>query len=242
MPARPRLRPVNRLFGAGLILLLAAPLAAAEKPRYTASEVFDQMLKAQEGRAWWTAKVVKVEGPIKGNKTTSSEGLFSVKPGGLARLDIQKPSPGLILSDGKLLWVELTEVSQVMRYNAAKLKESGNFFLDLPSSIRHYAKASQRRLFVPGEGFNPAQVCALELLPLHPSQAGFERLRVWVDEDRWAVLRVQLDYGGTRSDVRFDDIKIGERAAVAAGTVKDLDPALFHYQPPKGFEIFDLDL
>ena len=140
-----------------------------------------------------------------------------MKPGGLARLDIQKPKPGLILSDGKSLWVELPEVNQVMRYNAAKLKESGNFFLDLPSSIRHYAKASQRRLFpARAEGFDPTRVCALELLPLHPSQAGFERLRVWVDEDRWAVLRVQLDYGGTRSDVRFDDIKIGEQAAVAA--------------------------
>ncbi|HTB35260.1 MAG TPA: outer-membrane lipoprotein carrier protein LolA [bacterium] len=223
-------------------LALAVPAFAADKPRYTAAEVFDQMLKAQEARAWWTAKVTKVEGPIQGGKSTTSEGLFSVKPGGLARLDIQKPSPGMILSDGKLLWVELPEVSQVMRYNAAKLKESGNFFLDLPSSIRHYAKASQRRLFVPGEGFDPARDCALELLPLHPSQAGFERLRVWVDEDRWVILRVQLDYGGTRSDVRFDDIKIGEQAAVAAGTVKDLDPALFRYQPPKGFEIFDLDL
>jgi outer membrane lipoprotein-sorting protein len=233
---------VNSLCWGSLLLLLAAPAAAAEKPRYTAPEVFDQMLKAQEGRAWWTAKVVKSEGPLQGGKSSTSEGLLSVKPGGLARLDIQKPSPGLILSDGKLLWVELPEVSQVMRYNAAKLKESGNFFLDLPSSIRHYAKSSQRRLFLPGEGFDPTQVCALELLPLQPSQAGFERLRVWVDEGRWAVLRVQLDYGGTRSDVRFDDIKIAEQAAVAAGTVKDLDPALFHYQPPKGFEIFDLDL
>jgi outer membrane lipoprotein-sorting protein len=233
---------VNRLRGACLALLLAGPVAAADKPRYTAPEVFDQMLQAQETRAWWTAKVLKSEGPIKGGKPVASEGLLSVKPGGLARLDIQKPSPGLILSDGKSLWVELPEVSQVMRYNAAKLRESGNFFLDLPSSIRHYAKASQRRLFPPGEGFDPARDCALELLPLHPSQAGFERLRVWVDEGRWVILRVQLDYGGTRSDVAFSDIKTGEQDALSAGVEKDLDPALFHYKPPPGFEIFDLDL
>lgn len=214
-------------------LLLAGPLAGAQAPRYTAPQVFDEMLKAQEARAWFQASVVKREGPVGQSPTAVSRGVLRAAPGGRARLDISEPSPGVIVSDGKRLWVELTEVNQVMSYDAAKLKESGNFFLDLPSSIRHYSKASQRRLIVPGEGFDPEKVSAVELLPLHPDKAGFARLQVWVEERRWVVLRVLLDYGGTRSDVRFEGIR--------TGADKPLDEALFHYKPPKGFEVFDLD-
>ena len=222
-----------RAAGAVLALLMAARLAAAVVPRFTAPEVFQEMLKAQESQGWYQATVVKREGPVGVSPTTVSRGVLRVAPGGRARLDISEPAPGGIASNGKRLWVELTEVGQVMSYDAAKLKESGNFFLDLPSSIRHYAKASQRRLIVPGPGFDAAQVSALELLPLHPDKAGFQRLQVWVDENRWVVLRVLMDYGGTRSDVRFESIQTGAKAP--------LDETLFQYKPPKGFEVFDLD-
>jgi outer membrane lipoprotein-sorting protein len=203
-------------------------------PRYTAAEVFDEMLLAQESQASYQATVIKREGPEGKSPTAESRGVLRAAKGGKARLDISTPSPGVIVSDGKQLWVELTEVGQVMRYDASKLKESGNFFLDLPSSIRHYSQASRRRLILPGEGFDPDKVSALELLPLKPAQAGFERLQVWVEEGRWVVLRVLLDYGGTRSDVRFEGIQTGSK--------EPMDETLFHYKPPKGFELFDLDL
>lgn len=224
-----------------LMLAAAVPAGAADF-RYTASELFDHVLKAQEEQGSYEASITKSEGPVGLSPTSVSEGTMRVAPGGLARLEIRTPSPGLIVSDGTHLWVELTEVNQVLRYDAAKLKESGNFFLDLPSSIRHYSKASHRHLMKPGEGFDPAHVSALELLPLKPSQAGFERLRVWVDERRWVVLRVLLDYGGTRSDVRFDGIKTLRKSALDADPGSAPDPALFQYTPPKGFELFDLDL
>jgi outer membrane lipoprotein-sorting protein len=216
-----------------LLLALSSFASAATVPRYTAPQVFDEMLKAQAAQGSYRAEIVKREGPIGASPTAVSKGVLRVAPGGKARLDISEPSPGVIASDGKRLWVELTEVGQVMSYDAAKLREGGNFFLDLPSSIRHYAKASQRRLIVPGPGFDPDKVSALELLPLHPQEAGFQRLQVWVDEERWVVLRVLLDYGGTRSDVRFGSIQTGAKAPV--------DETLFHYKPPKGFEVFDLD-
>lgn len=215
-------------------LLLGSPLAAAQVPRYTAPQVLEKMLKAQEARAYFQADLVKREGPRGQRPTAISRGLLRAAPGGRARLDIKAPSPGLIVSDGRHLWVELPEVQQVMRYNASKLRESGNFFLDLPSSIRHYSKTSLCRLIVPGVGFDPARVGALELLPLRPDRAGFQRMRVWVDERRWVILRVLLDYNGTRSDVRFNHILTGPRVPDGENP--------FHYKPPKGFEVFDLDL
>jgi len=226
-----------------LVLALAAVANAAEKPRWTADQVFRKVLEAQESQAWLQAKVSKREGPAKRPKEAQlTEGELRALPGGKARLEIAVPAQGLILADGRHLWVELAEVEQVMKYDQAKLAASGNFFLDLASSIRHYSKAGLRRLIKPGEGFDPAKVSAIELLPLKPQQAGFERLRVWVEEERWVVLRVLLDYGGTRSDVRFSDIRVLGKDALAKDPKKGLDPALFKYKPPKGFEVFDLDL
>ena len=227
-----------------LLALLPATLFGAVKPRYTAPQVFDKVLKAQESMAWMQADATKVEGPIgaKAKDLSLTKGRLQSQPGGLARLDISAPSKGLILADGKSLWVELSEVEQVMKYDARKLAASGNFFLDLASSIRHYSKASQRRLIPAGEGFDASRVTALELQPLKPQQAGFERLRVWVDEKDWVVLRVLMDYGGTRSDIRFEGVKVLGKDALAKDPKLGLDPALFKYKPPKGYEVFDLDL
>jgi outer membrane lipoprotein-sorting protein len=224
------------------LLGLAVSLGAAEKPKYTASEVFERMLAAQESRAWTRAELVKEEGPIGQAPVSVTRGLLQTKPGGLARLQIKKPSPGLIVCDGKRLFVELAEVQQVMQYDAAKLKASGNFFLDLASSIRHYAQAGYKRLFVPGKAFDAAKVTAIELLPKKPDAAGFERLKVWIDMERWVVLQVQLDYGGTRSKAVFSRIQAPSKDELAQGKVKDLDAALFGYKAPKGYEVFDLDL
>jgi len=225
-----------------IALLLAAPLGAATKPKFPATEIFDKVLAAQDAQAWMQAEVVNQERAA-GEKTAQiSKGLLRTQPGGLARLELMEPAQGLILSDGKHLWVELPEVEQVMRYSSAKLRQSGNFFLDLAPTIRHYSKTSYRRLVVPGPGFDPERVSALELQPLKPAQVGFERLRVWVDTQTWGILQVRLDYGGTRSLVKFNKRQAVSKDALAADPTLGLDPKLFTYKAPKGFEVFDLDL
>jgi outer membrane lipoprotein-sorting protein len=223
-------------------LLSAAALTAAEDPKYSAYQVFDRMLAAQESQAFYSAQVEKAEGPVGEKPVSISRGQLRTAPGGLARMDINEPSPGLVLADGKKLWVELAEVQQVMLYDQAKLKASGNFFLDLASSVRHYSKAAYKRLIVPGPDFDEERVTALELLPKQADKAGFERLQVWVDHQRWTVLRVLMDYGGTRSDIRFSDITILSQDELKKAPKKGPKPDLFKYRPPKGFEIFDLDL
>jgi outer membrane lipoprotein-sorting protein len=223
-------------------LLTAGMLGAAEKPPYTADEVFAKMLEAQEAQGYYTAQVEKAEGPVGKKPVSISKGRLQAEPGAKARMEITSPSAGLVLSDGKHLWVELADVKQVMKYDATRLIASGNFFLDLASSVRHYSHAAYKRLIVAGKGFDPAQVTALELLPKEPDKAGFERMRVWVDHERWTVLRVLLDYGGTRSDVRFSKIKILGKDALAKDPSQAPEPGLFQYSPPKGYEVFDLDL
>ena len=223
-------------------MALAVPAFAATKPRFPATEIFDKVLAAQEALAWSQAEITKEEKNAGDKKVAISKGMLYSKPGGLARLELTEPSKSLIVSDGKKLWVELPEVQQVMEYSALKLRESGNFFLDLAPTIRHYAKASYRRLIVPGPGFDPDLVSALELQPLKPRQAGFERLRVWVEQGTWSIIQVSLDYGGTDSSIRFKHRQAMSSAAVAKDPKRDLDPQLFTYKAPKGFEVFDLDL
>lgn len=226
------------------LLLLAAPAwPKPAPPRYTAGDLFQAMLEAQDHQAWMQAVIIKSETAAGSKKEpTVTRGRLQTKPFGRARLEIEEPAPGLIVADGKKLYVELTDVKQVMRYDEAKLAASGNFFLDLASSIRHYSKASRKRLIAVGEGFDADHVSALEMSPSKPEQAGFERMRVWVDERRWVVLRVQLDYGGTKSDVRFNAIKTMTSKALKADPGQALAKELFEYKVPKGFEVYDLDL
>lgn len=226
----------TRRSGACLMILLlgAAPGArAAGDPKYSAYQVFDRMLAAQEAQAYYQAEVEKTEGPVGEKAGAVSRGTLRAAPGGLSRMEIREPSAGLLLSDGKHLWVELAEVQQVMMYDQAKLKASGNFFLDLASSVRHYAKAAYKRLIVPGEAYDPKGVTAVELLPKKPEQAGFERMQVWVDHERWTVLRVLMDYAGTRSDVRFSQIKIYSPADLKQQPQLRPAKGLFKYRPPR---------
>ena len=222
--------------------MAGSPLYAVKRPKFPATEVFDKVLSVQESMAWMSADIIKEERAAGDKKTVISKGTLTTKPGGLARLELTVPSKGLILSDGKSLWVELPEVSQVMRYSATKLRQSGNFFLDLAPTIRHYSKASYRRLVMPGPGFDPEKVSALELQPVKPGQAGFEKLRVWVDQNTWSILQVWMDYGGTQSTVKFKNVHTVSNETVKKDSKLDVDPKLFEYKAPKGFEIFDLDL
>jgi outer membrane lipoprotein-sorting protein len=216
-------------------------LGAVERPRYTATQVFEQMLKALDDQAFYQADVRKEEGPSRGKPSSRTQGRLQTAPGSKARMEIRKPSKGLMVCDGSQLWVELPDVEQVMRYDAAKLKASGNFFLDLASSVRHYSKAAYKRLILPGAGYDKDAVTALELLPKDAATAGFERLRVWVDHRRWTVLRVLMDLDGVRSDVRFSNITIIKKGEAAKDPKLLPDPKLFVYQPPRGWELFDLD-
>jgi outer membrane lipoprotein-sorting protein len=237
-------------------MLAAAPLLAfaQEAPlRFLPGDVLQSLLEAQDRRAWTTADVVKIEqnlgapeakGGDKGDYKQESAPSQSrmTASGSRARLEIRTPAAGLIVADGKHLWVELPQVDQVYRYDQAQMAASGNFFLDLASSIRHYAKGSVKRRFRPGPGYDETRVSAFELVPLRREPGGFERMRVWVDTRRWVVLRVQLDSGGSRSDIEFSHIQVMSWRGLRADPGQALPKDIFKYTPPKAFEVFKIDL
>lgn len=221
------------------LFLLAATLQAAPKGQgLSAIEVYDNVLKAQKRQASLECQVIRHE--IKGEGAASAvTGTLKAAAGGRAWLEMTVPSRQLAVSDGKTLFVEMSDVKQVMKYDARQLKKSGNFFLDLGSSIQHYASASLKRLIEPGRGFDEAKTAALELMPLDAQTAGFDRMRVWVDRKDWMVRQVELKLGGVDTRVTFEDVKIVTKAEAERGA-KTPDARFFKYSPPKGYEVFDL--
>ncbi|HTB23115.1 MAG TPA: outer membrane lipoprotein carrier protein LolA [bacterium] len=249
------MRPWRLLALALLAGATACPLAADQSQapsgeghhglaplRFLPGDVLQGLLEAQDRRAWTRADIVKSEQTLGEKRAPSVTKGTMVASGGRARLEISSPSPGLIVADGKFLWVELPQVGQVYRYRQSDLAASGNFFLDLASSIRHYAKDSVKRRFRPGPGYDEKRVSAFELVPTKTSAAGFERLRVWVDVRRWIVLQVQLDYGGSRSDISFTKVSVISVRGLRLDPAQKLPKDSFKYRRPKGYELFKIDL
>jgi outer membrane lipoprotein-sorting protein len=223
----------------------AAPTAGKQglaPLRFLPGDVLQGLLEAQDRRAWTRADIVKSEQTLGEKGAPSVTQGTMIASGGKARLEIKSPSAGLIVADGKFLWVELPQVAQVYRYKQSDLAASGNFFLDLASSIRHYAKDSVKRRFRPGPGYDEKRVSAFELVPNRSSAAGFQRLRVWVDARRWIVLQVQLDYGGSRSDISFTNVSVISARGLRLDPSQKLPKDCFIYHRPKGYELFKIDL
>jgi outer membrane lipoprotein-sorting protein len=217
-------------------LLLTQKAWAADS--YSAREVYDHLLKAQEAQAYLSCTIVKEE-IQSGGVSQRVTGTLEVASGGKAYLEMTMPSRQRAISDGQTLWVEMSDVKQVMKYNAEQLRQSGNFFLDLEASVRHYAKTSLKRLVLPGNDFAGQAVSTLELMPLDPDKAGFEKMRLWVDQGTWQVLQVELSLSGVDTRVRFENLKVLSKVELAQGA-KIPDPERFTYQVPKGYEVFDL--
>ena len=218
-----------------------SPAAEAEPParfKVTAQQVMARLLKAQASLAAFSCDVSREEVP-EGAAPRLSQGTLKVKPGGRARFEIAKPSPQLLVSDGSTLWMALPEARQVFRQETRSLRTSGQFFLDLTSSIRYYSKNSQARLRSAGPGFDPRSTVALELTPKDPATCGFDKVVVWVDLGRWVILQGELTGSGTLVRAKFSRIHAYSLAQVKADPSKRLPDKLFHYQPPKGWEVFD---
>jgi outer membrane lipoprotein-sorting protein len=221
-----------------MAILLFSASALHAQSALSASEIYQKLLQAQEQQAFLSCDIVREEIQAQGAAQRVT-GTLEVASGGRAMLLMTVPSRQLALSDGHTLWVEMSDVKQVMKYNADQLKQSGNFFLDLTSSIRHYAKLSLKRLIVPGPGFDDTKVFALEIMPLDAASAGFQSMKVWVDKDAWLVRQVELKLGGVDTRVQFENIHVVTKEQEENGA-QTADPKLFKYQVPKGYEVYDL--
>ncbi len=227
---------------AALLGWSAAGLRARERslPRYSARQILAQMLKAQARQAVFSCDMEKSE--YSDDSDTPDRrftGTLRVKRGGKARYEVAEPSPQLLICDGRTLYMVLPQAKQVMEQGEAQMKTSGQFFLDLASSIRYYSKAGLARLVPVGPEFKGRDVEALQLTPRDPDSAGFDRAVFWVDLRRWVVLKAELLSGASRIEVRFTDIRAYTMEEVKKDPRKDLPDALFRYHVPDGYEVFN---
>jgi outer membrane lipoprotein-sorting protein len=204
-----------------------------------AERVFNKVLAAQSALESLECEVVRLQ-IAPGATPVEATGTLMVRDGGLARLEITRPSPQRAVSDGRFLWVEMAEVKQVMQYDAAALRQSGNFFLDLGSSLKHFGQGSSKKLVPPGPGFDAHRVAALELKPAKPADAGFEKMRLWIELGRWTVLQVSLNQDGAENRIRFLNSSVVTKAEAEKKSKKPLAMSHFEYKAPKGYEVFDM--
>jgi outer membrane lipoprotein-sorting protein len=198
------------------------------------------MLKAQDKQAVFSCEVRREEWTEAAPETVKRVyGILKIKAGGKARFDILRPSEQLLVCDGKNIWMVFPEAKQVMRQNAETMKTSGQFFLDLASSIRYYSKASQVRLIPVSKEFDRRVVSALELTPKDPATAGFDKAEVWVDTSRWVVQEALLTSGGSMVRARFTHIKTATPAQVRKTPSRNLPDSIFNFKTPEGYEVFD---
>lgn len=221
-----------------------SPTAALEPPmrfKFTADQVVERLLKTQSGIASFSCTVLREDFQELSDRSGPRQvtGTLKARPGGLARFEIKEPSPQLLISDGKTLWMVLPEARQVFRQETRSLRTSGQFFLDLTTSIRYYARNSTPRLRAPGSGFNPRNTVALELSPKDPASCGFDKVVLWVDLKNWLVLQSELSGSGLLVRARFKDIRAYTKEQVKADPRCGLPSKLFQYQVPKGWEVFD---
>jgi len=229
------------LSSTGQALSATAQIEPPMRFKFSAQEVVERLLKTQAKVASFSCTVLREDIQELSDHSAPRRvtGTLRAKPGGLARFEIKEPSAQLLVSDGKTLWMVLPEARQVFRQETKALRTSGQFFLDLTTSIRYYARNSKPRLRAPGEGFNPRNTVALELSPKDPSTCGFDRVVVWVDLKNWLVLQSELTGSGLLVRAKFKDIKAYTKQQIAADPRRGLPDKLFHYQTPKGWEIFD---
>ncbi len=206
---------------------------------FDAEGIFAKALQAQDGLASLECELSREQGRP-GATPQRSRGRLKFLDPGLARLDLREPSDQKVVLDGRFLWVEMAESRQVMKYGAVGLRESGNFFLDLGSSLRHFGKGSAKKLVAPGPGFDLHQVVSLKLTPRDPRSAGFGSLRLWIDLGNWMILQAQLVQDGSENLLRFDAIRAVSKAEADQGLKEPLKAAAFYYSPPKGYEVFDM--
>ena len=224
-----------------LILLLALISESALTAKgLTPRVILEKIVKAQESQAAFFCEVRREEwAEAAPNTVRRVYGTLRIKSGGKARFEILQPAKQLLVCDGKNLWMVFPEAKQVMRQSAETLKTSGQFFLDLASSIRYYSRISQARQVPAGKDFDPRAVTCLELTPKDPAAAGFEKAEIWVDRGRWVVLQALLTSGGNLVRARFINIKTATQAQVKKNPRLNLGEGFFNYKPPEGYEVFD---
>lgn len=104
---------MRRLFFVLALLLLPAPLAAAQKPAFTEAESADlkRVSAYLNGIANARGRFLQI-----GPDGTPSEGTFYLRKPGRMRFEYDKPNPTVVVADGATIAVENTDLKTTDRY------------------------------------------------------------------------------------------------------------------------------
>jgi outer membrane lipoprotein carrier protein len=205
---------VAALFVAALALVLAPPAQADEKSAAGLVKVLNGINGMQAVFSQQT-----VDG--KGRPQQVQSGRMGVKRPGLFRWEVKKPSPQLVLTAGKTLWIHDPELMQATKQ---KLDDQvGNTPALLLSGDPRQLAANFDISEVPGQAGEQVFV-----LKPRGKDALFESMRVFFRAGQLVEMDL-TDTLGQRTAIRFSEIRMNP--AFPAG--------YFEFVPPKGTDIID---
>lgn len=195
---------------AAAIITLTATAAHA-----TALERFEAFLhETRSARADFEQRVYDRNGKL----VQKSSGRFEFRRPGLFRWTYTEPMPQLIVGDGKDVWIYDRDLDQVTVRRMAKALGS------TPAALLA-GSADVERAFDFSEAGERDGLQWLDAKPRDPD-AGFDRIRLGLGPKGVEAMEMS-DHFGQTTRLTFSDISLNPK----------LDPAAFHFTPPKGADV-----
>jgi outer membrane lipoprotein carrier protein len=205
---------IKQFFSATLIAVCSLTAHAADDAATRLTQVLTKISSMQADFQQQTVDA-------KGNAQATQKGLMSVKRPGMFRWEVTSPSPQMVITTGKVLWIYDPELLQATRQkldeqvgNTPALLLSGD-----PRQLNEAFVVSEEKA---GEG---EQVFALKP---QGKDALFETLKVRFKGSE--LLRMQLiDTLGQQTTITFSNTKVNPA----------LPTSRFDFTPPKGVDVID---
>lgn len=186
-----------------------------------ADDAATNLVKLLSGISSLQADFVQLTVDAKGRALPTQSGKMSVKRPGMFRWELQKPSPQMVLTTGKVLWIYDPELMQATKQ---KLDDQvGN----TPALLLSGDPRKLNEAFAIADDKAAAGEQAWVLRP-QGKEALFETLRVRFKGN--ALQQMQLvDTLGQKTDIRFSNVQVNPA----------LSAAQFDFTPPKGVDVID---
>ncbi len=203
------------IFVFSLFGFFAAGLAQADEAAATA------LTRILSGITSMRADFSQQTSDAKGRPQAVQSGKLAVKRPGLFRWEVQKPSPQMVLTSGKVLWIYDPELMQATKQ---KMDEQvGN----TPALLLSGDPRTLNQAFVISREAGTAGEQIFLLKP-HGQEALFESLRVRFKGNQ-LVQMVLVDTLTQKTDIRFSNVQVNPA----------LTAAQFEFTPPKGVDVID---
>ena len=204
-------RSAASLAAFALTFAALVPSAGAEPP----AERVDRYLSGLESlRGAFQQEIVDAAGTVR----ETAQGTLALQKPGRFRWDYRSPSPQLLVSDGRTIWLYDEELEQVT------VRAAGETLTATPASLLSGRdKASDRFTVTPGAARD-----GIEWFVLTPRVADtdFREVRLGFLGD--ALLRMELeDRLGQTTRIAFSDLQPNVK----------LPPDLFAFEPPPGVDV-----